>query len=320
MNNGWTIVYGWRIAAGIASGWGVWTFLQDQLKPDDQVRALEMLAKARLFAFKYPAQTIALLIGVFIFYRTWRRGAGAFSILAAEIDMEFEDCRGDRVKIVRNQLLRTQRPGVTISLTKAQAHRGKVEIDEPNWSATLAGDAPPPKLLVWSRGASVEALHRFETEIPFPSYAPLVPDWLLGLFIRGATSIPAHMPNFLQRLILHRQQVTFYVNEFNHENAYQEFSAGKSYHRRVSITLKLPDRIPVADLAFSAFKIFGTGAKDVPFARTNNKFRIETHLAPEEILRLTWSRKCTKCDNRVPKVGSSLCSEHAGRYPAVAAS
>lgn len=117
-------------------------------------------------------------------WTTYRYLKRPLSVVKSEIDMEFLDPGGRRVKTDRRLLIRAEHPGITAkyrSITETQGGRVlKDSVEE-----TLVPNNPNDKLLMLGTDKSLLLVNRFENALPYSWVTQLlIPDWICRQFVR----------------------------------------------------------------------------------------------------------------------------------------
>jgi hypothetical protein len=225
--------------------------------------------------------------------------------------MNFQDKSGKRVRITKTQIVRPQAPNITALSSRLTPDFGTVDVSDNDWNTTIDGSSSD--LIRWRSGRTVEMLQTFPKPLPFPLYAPIVPNLLLRFWIRDAGCLPGNMPRFLKRLLMHRHEAATYVDEYNHPDSFQEFSAGHTSHLRLCVQVSMHESIPEDKLTLNAIRLFGVTATREPVSKDGRMFTLQTRLAPNENLRLWWHRKCAQCDSPVATLSDEFCERCGDR-------
>lgn len=213
------------------------------------------------------------------------------SVVSSKIVVTFNDPEGRSVDVYREQFIRARRPNVTASLMEFVADYGSVMFKERDIEARVADWAKERiTLSVWRRNKSVQMVHLFDAPLPFPAYSPFIPDWVIGLAVD--TWGFNELPSFLRSLLLYKRTKVTYRDEYAHEDAYQQFSAGLSDHKKIRFIVNAPDGVNGFDV--QAMRIVGvTAAVKVAVDRDENgDLKVKTSLPPGHILRFSWRRQC----------------------------
>jgi hypothetical protein len=300
-----------RIVAGVS---GLFSYLSVGDSPTPQIAA----DAAATFVRQNPASAAGAAFAIFLFGLTLSKRY-PLGVLATRVKLTYCDVGGRRVQVERNQMLRARRPNITMLTAKAIADFGHVECNDAPGTCDVSfhGEHAVSHAASWrsNGGKNVEFLNTFTREIPFPFYASLFPDFLLSMCIHDDVQrLKNTWPTLLKGLLVHRRQVFVYVDEYSDPRAHAQFSSGENFYRNITVEIELPPGLE--RVVVKAMKLIGTSASEIVVTPSENKFTMETHMEPQENLRITVRRLCRQCATHTKQLDQPHCDVHASMPPA----